>query len=255
MESSRAVIARALGGGSPFVRLGLPEALSDQIVVRRAYHASALLAHPDKCGLPQAKLAFQRISEAFDMLATPHLQQRALEAASRGARACASERGSRDHADDDKDSRGCKWWDASWSEFERRLWQRAEAEREQAVDAAVLRGEDPLDAYMEVLSTHGTRDRGCGDKQEKRGKRPRPSTATASSEAPRRKPFQSAAVGSTRRRHFQPAETQCGVNLKLATGATIAVSKRIQEASAATRACTNVASLEHLDSDGSEMSG
>eukprot|EP00439_Symbiodinium_sp_Y106_P060840 s147_g9.t1 len=130
---------------SAFERLGLPAAVCEAVVVRRAYRTAALLIHPDKCTHPDAKLAFQRLSEAVRHVAEPKTRFEE-EVDERGPRG------------------GKSWWDAGFSEFEQRLRAR-EAEdsfarlrpdlpqevRKEAVDAAVQRGEDSLDAYMSLL--------------------------------------------------------------------------------------------------------
>lgn len=75
-----AAIQRALRpGASPFARLGLPDALCETSVLRRAYRTAALLIHPDKCAHPEAKMAFQKLSEAFDVLSGPEGQQQQLD--------------------------------------------------------------------------------------------------------------------------------------------------------------------------------
>ncbi|OLQ15566.1 hypothetical protein AK812_SmicGene270 [Symbiodinium microadriaticum] len=167
---------------SAFERLGLPAAVCEAVVVRRAYRTAALLIHPDKCTHPDAKLAFQRLSEAFDSLSGPDGQQEQLDRSRGGRRdwpgppyqrgggydrpdkpappGCWAEpfgeqRCGREFEEevDERGPRGGKsWWDAGFSEFEQRLRAReAEEVRKEAVDAAVQRGEDSLDAYMSLL--------------------------------------------------------------------------------------------------------
>ena len=174
-EVSAAIHRALLPGASPFARLGLPEAFCETKVLRRAYRTAALLIHPDKCSHPQAKMAFQKISEAFDRLSGGQKQELGVshdeptwrtkipkggypgKPYQRGGRydrpappGCWGESGSRS---DDEDVRGGKsWWDAGFSEFEKRLRAReAEESRREAMEAALRRGEDSLDAYMSVL--------------------------------------------------------------------------------------------------------
>ncbi|CAE8660741.1 unnamed protein product, partial [Polarella glacialis] len=133
---------------------------------------AALLVHPDKCPHPQAKLAFQKLSEAFDALSQPDARARkgfgpssgSFQSQQRGSKrpsanrppptGCWGEPGAAPDAREEVDERGPRggrqsWWDASWSEFERRLRTReAEEQRREAMEAAVGRGEDSLDAYM-----------------------------------------------------------------------------------------------------------
>ena len=163
-DVSAAIRRALLPGASPFARLGLPEAPCETKVLRRAYRTAALLVHPDKCSHPEAKMAFQKLSEAFDLLSAPEGQRQELDRRrdypgrpyQRGGRydrpappGCWGE----GDAPEDSEGRGGKsWWDAGFSEFEKRLRAReAEEQRREAMEAALRRGEDSLDAYMSVL--------------------------------------------------------------------------------------------------------
>jgi len=189
-EAAASALARALAPRtSPFERLGLPTTAVDETALRRAYRAAALLLHPDKCQHPQAKLAFQRASEAFDALSDLVRQRQLLQPALGGQRSGRGRGRGRprsagpsrfdvgdpagtapqDHffdwereedGDEDPGPRGAAkgWWDSAWSEFEKRLRQREmEAQQERAIEAAVLRGEDSLDAYMATVLQEVTR--------------------------------------------------------------------------------------------------
>lgn len=176
-EVSAAIHRALLPGASPFARLGLPEAFCETKVLRRAYRTAALLIHPDKCSHPKAKMAFQKISEAFDRLSGQEGQKQELDEPTwrrkipkggypgkpyqRGGRydrpappGCwgESERSFPERSDDEDGRGGKSWWDAGFSEFEKRLRAReAEESRREAMEAALRRGEDSLDAYMSVL--------------------------------------------------------------------------------------------------------
>ena len=161
-----AAIQRALRpGASAFARLGLPDAHCETTVLRRAYRTAALLVHPDKCAHPEAKMAFQKLSEAFDLLSGPQGQKEQLDRPKRGYPGRPYQRGGRydrpgppgcwgenDDVDDPGQRAGKSWWDAGFSEFEKRLRAReAEQLRKEAMESALRRGEDSLDAYMSVL--------------------------------------------------------------------------------------------------------
>jgi len=136
-------------------------------------------------------MAFQKISEAFDRLSGQEGQKQELGSPptrtkipkggypgkpyQRGGRydrpappGCWGEDGEHSERSDDEDRNGSKsWWDAGFSEFEKRLRAReAEESRREAMEAALKRGEDSLDAYMAVLEAelstpnHDTGSRG-----------------------------------------------------------------------------------------------
>ncbi|CAE7761824.1 Gpatch11, partial [Symbiodinium sp. CCMP2456] len=77
----------------------------------------ALAVHPDKCAHPEAKEAFQKLSEAFEVLCTEAGQRQAL--AEKGQRT-----GKRRRSTQDAKESKAPWWDTTWEEFEKRFRQR-----------------------------------------------------------------------------------------------------------------------------------
>ncbi|CAE7457936.1 ATJ49 [Symbiodinium natans] len=108
---------RILGSRGHFATLDLPEANVDAGSLRKQYRRLALAVHPDKCPHPQAKEAFQKLSEAFEVLCTEAGQRQAL--AEKGQRPAKRQRAK----EDAKDVRA-PWWDTTWEEFEKRFRQR-----------------------------------------------------------------------------------------------------------------------------------
>lgn len=73
------VVERALSGEDLFVRLGLPCEAIPVATVRQKYREAALLLQSDRCAShPQAKLALERVQEAFETLKDPSSQSRYL---------------------------------------------------------------------------------------------------------------------------------------------------------------------------------
>jgi len=97
--------------------------------VKRQYRQLALAVHPDKCGHARAKEAFQRLSEAFDRLASEAGQRRCLaELARARAGGGQQQRGAHAQKQGSAGGRG-RWWDTqTWEEFERRFRHRDAAE-------------------------------------------------------------------------------------------------------------------------------
>jgi len=123
-----------------FAALGLQEVLCEDGVVKSRYRLLALRVHPDKCSDARAKRAFQRISEAYDILHTRSGQERYLKELGRGQRLRGRRRrggGGGEEEDEPHAKRegtdtargGKAWWDTStWDEFERRFRNREEME-------------------------------------------------------------------------------------------------------------------------------
>jgi len=264
-------------------RLGLHEVPRDICELRRAYRALALRTHPDKCSHPEAKLAFQRISEAFDELSQPGALQKAAaqhKVSRRRASSVPTNLGAQfratpdfhgqrpwspsfdDHGEEDVDAMGQRggrrcWWEVGWSEFEKRLRQReAEVQQAEALEAAALHGEDTLDAYMTVLLGQQQQQQQREQEQnphrvEKRG---RVSMESCSSG---RLPFRSVAAeappASDAASQRSPAshENVSRLRLKLANGCAVSV---------AATACRDQRNdqaadvLADLDSEASELS-
>ncbi|OLP81606.1 Methyltransferase-like protein 13 [Symbiodinium microadriaticum] len=105
---------RILASRGHFATLGLPEAQVDAANLRKQYRRLALAVHPDKCTHPQAKEAFQKLSEAFEVLCTEAGQRQAL--AEKGQRTGKRRRSTQDAK--------APWWDTTWEEFEKRFRQR-----------------------------------------------------------------------------------------------------------------------------------
>eukprot|EP00438_Fugacium_kawagutii_P010243 Skav234275 [mRNA] locus=scaffold1464:1177821:1178666:+ [translate_table: standard] len=268
-----AAIRRALRpGASPFARLDLPEKLCETKVLRRAYRTAALLVHPDKCAHPEAKMAFQKLSEAFDLLSAPEGQKRELDRprskwpkgpgdpgvypgrpyqhggrydrpAPPGCWGEHSEEGAASEGEEGPARGGKSWWDAGFSEFEKRLRAReAEELRKEAMEAALRRGEDSLDAYMSVLeaelSGSATADtQGAHSNQGARGTK-RSQGFPQESGIPRPGTRQNMPSFSMGRKPFRGQKTPAA------------------SASSCSSASTQMADvlLGHLDSDGSELS-
>jgi len=279
--ATQSAIASALSPrASLFARLGLPNAPCEPGKLRRAYHAAALVVHPDKCSHPKAKVAFQKISEAFDKLSQPGGQKNALNAASQSRRGTGHQ--SRNSADeawmpeesyvveeevDEHGSRGGRrWWDAGWSEFEQRLRQKeAEAEQLEAMEAAERRGDDMLDAYMAFVNEEATRNReprtgsSCtkdhGDNESARGKKRQHEDGSATRPcAGHAFPFHSTCASQTRSRTNPSSSTPGGMKVTLANGAEISIAHGSTTGSAANMEPANISALDHLDSDESELS-
>lgn len=271
---------------SPLARLGLPpDAAQDRRVLQQAYRAVARLVHPDKSAHSRAKLAFQLVSEAFDRLAEALASGKAWSRDLGAAASASRRRHTSDQEDshpppwdpepevdaeevDERGERGDRrWWDAGWSEFEERLRQRElQAQQLEAMEAAVGRGEDSLDAYMAVLAEELARGEevrvnasGQGSarstperpKDARGPKRPHPASrgsATCFSPA--------APSAAVRCRREAPKAATPGEHLsvRLATGQAVVVSassKAQEQRSFA--ACRGPGVLDHLDSDGSEI--
>mmetsp|Transcript_23432 Transcript_23432/g.51803 ORF Transcript_23432/g.51803 Transcript_23432/m.51803 type:complete len:347 (+) Transcript_23432:141-1181(+) len=125
-----AEVERILAASGLFAALGLADVCCEPATIKTRYRQLALQVHPDKCGDPRAKAAFQKISTAFETLNTSEAQERYLRnqcktGAGRGGRrsdkrsAAATQSGSR-------------WWDTrTWVEFERRF------RRREAMEAAL----------------------------------------------------------------------------------------------------------------------
>ncbi|CAK9018862.1 unnamed protein product [Durusdinium trenchii] len=253
-----AAIQRALRpGASPFARLGLPDALCETSVLRRAYRTAALLIHPDKCAHPEAKMAFQKLSEAFDVLSGPEGQQQQLDGPKGGYPGRPYERGGRydrpappgcwGECEEDVDGQGQRggksWWDAGFSDFEKRLRAReADQLRKEAMESALQRGEDSLDAFMSVLEAEldpkaEERNEGRDRRDEARASRgtKRPSAASGIPKPGTRQNVPSFSMG---RKPFRGPAMPASVS------------------SSCSSASTSMADvlLSHLDSDGSELS-
>lgn len=264
-----AAIRRALQpGASPFARLDLPEKICETKVLRRAYRTAALLVHPDKCSHPEASKAFVKLSEAFDLLSAPEGQKRELDRPrskwrgdpggypgrpyQHGGRydrpappGCWGEHSEDPASEEEGPARGGKsWWDAGFSEFEKRLRAReAEELRKEAMEAALRRGEDSLDAYMSVLeaelSGSATADtQGAHSNQGARGTK-RSQGFPQESGIPRPGTRQNMPSFSMGRKPFRGQKTPAA-----------------SAGSSCSSASTQMADvlLGHLDSDGSELS-
>eukprot|EP00933_Yihiella_yeosuensis_P003379 TRINITY_DN10612_c1_g1_i1.p1 TRINITY_DN10612_c1_g1~~TRINITY_DN10612_c1_g1_i1.p1 ORF type:complete len:246 (-),score=71.71 TRINITY_DN10612_c1_g1_i1:77-814(-) len=151
------------------------------------------------------------------------------------------------------------WWDASWSEFEKRLRAREEEERRrEAMEAALLRGEDSLDAYMSILEAEMSGQPlpggGSSSSAGSGGSAPEATKCTASSRGSKRPPeapqaATSSGVGGSPWRRPRAAP------VNPAASANAAAARVVAEAEAAMPRNTLVADalLSHLDSDGSEI--
>eukprot|EP00913_Durusdinium_trenchii_P015052 g14117.t1 len=91
--------------------------------LRRQYRKLALLVHPDKCSSPDAKAAFQKLSEAFEHLSAECHGERDEGGVKRGAR-CDST-GPMKRAK----KRERPWWDTTWEECRRRFREQNAANR------------------------------------------------------------------------------------------------------------------------------
>ena len=275
-DVSAAIRRALLPGASPFARLGLPEAPCETKVLRRAYRTAALLVHPDKCSHPEAKMAFQKLSEAFDLLSAPEGQRQELDRPrsnwqdypgrpyQRGGRydrpAPPGCWGEGEDFEGPENSEGCggkSWWDAGFSEFEKRLRaQEAEEQRREAMEAALRRGEDSLNAYMSVLeaelsgtttdattgyqSSHGSHSHGSHGSHGSQGARGTKRSQGSSSGIPRPGTRQNLPSFSMRK-PFRVQKT---------------IPSAGRSGSSCSSASTQMADvlLGHLDSDGSELS-
>ena len=65
-----------------FEVLQVPVAPTSEDALRRVYLVKARVVHPDKCGHPEAKSAFQRLQAAFECLSSPDSQLQHLDLAS-----------------------------------------------------------------------------------------------------------------------------------------------------------------------------
>ena len=250
---------------------------------------AALLVHPDKCSHPQAKLAFQRLSEAFDELSRPGALQGALCGAASGGRGRQPRRAGEPHVPpeegtaeevDERGQRGGRaWWDVGWSEFERWLRQseaeakRREAAREAAVEAAAARGDDMLDAYMSLITEEATQGMYTGFSAGASGCTASASPASAASQpegARRARPEPQGPRLERAPPPFQSAKRRCGasgpagasagpagagISMRLATGGVLAVEAVAKPAADAAAASAAAGALDHLDSDESELDG
>lgn len=273
-----AALRRALlPGASPFARLGLPEALCEAKVLRRAYRTAALMVHPDKCSHPEAKMAFQKLSEAFDLLSAPEGQRQELDRPrsnwrdypgrpyQRGGRydrpappGCWGEGEEADGPENSEGRGGKSWWDAGFSEFEKRLRAReAEEQRREAMEAALRRGEDSLDAYMSVLEAElsggTTADATHGDQSHGHSHGNHGSHGSHGSQGAR----------GTKRSQGFPSIPRPGTRQNLPSFSMrkpFRVQKTVPSAGSAGSSCSSASTqmadvlLGHLDSDGSELS-
>ena len=136
-------------------------------------------------------MAFIRLSEAFDKLSVPENQRKHLERSAYPGRPYT--RGGRYDRPpppgwwgEDLREHGGSWWDAGFSEFEKRLRAKEEEQqRREAMEAAERRGEDSLDAFMSVLESElktpkaRARPSAPEARQEARGVKRAPSFATS----------------------------------------------------------------------------
>ena len=269
-EVSAAIRRALLPGASPFARLGLPEAFCETKVLRRAYRTAALLVHPDKCSHPEAKMAFQKLSEAFDVLSAPEGQRQQLDRPrhkwagdfpgrpyQRGGRydrpappGCWGEADEVQSEGPESEGRGGKsWWDAGFSEFEKRLRAReAEEQQREAMEAALRRGEDSLDAYMSVLEAELSCSTGSTDTTSTQATDG--ADGSAGQERPRGTKRQGSASGIPRPGR-RPNLQSFSMGRKPFHGC-----QKTAAASSCSSASTQMADvlLGHLDSDGSELS-
>lgn len=128
-------LEQILAAVGPFATFGFPEARCEPAGVKARYRQLALRVHPDKCEHPRANEAFQRLSQAFEVLGSTAAQERLLREAARAAAAPCG-RGSR-RAGGAAGGAGAKatpgdnkaWWDTkTWDEFDRRFKRREEIE-------------------------------------------------------------------------------------------------------------------------------
>jgi curved DNA-binding protein CbpA len=263
---------------SPFARLGLPDAPCDQITLRRAYKARALLIHPDKCKHAQSKIAFQQLSEAFDTLTQPGGIQKILaeiaqkhKSAQRVSHRSEDTEAIQEEIDEDGQRGGRRWWDAGWSEFERRLRQKeAEAVQLEAVEKAERQGDDALDAYMSFINDEALQGMHAGfrdnapsmdSKQSKdgNGSNPPPGSKRPHNDSggPRRPckfvPFHDSGASGGKRKAGAAFRAD-HIDVKLATGAVISVARDNKQTHEQSREAPGITALGHLDSDESELS-
>jgi hypothetical protein len=112
-------IAAVASAKSLFGVLGLPDEICSASDVKKAYRRLALEVHPDKCSHPDAKAAFQRLSEAYDSLNSETAQRRYLSFCS----------GNKEIKQQPRKNRR-RWWEGtSFADFEKRWKQREEAEQ------------------------------------------------------------------------------------------------------------------------------
>eukprot|EP00747_Dinoflagellata_sp_TGD_P219690 gnl/TRDRNA2_/TRDRNA2_91771_c0_seq1.p1 gnl/TRDRNA2_/TRDRNA2_91771_c0~~gnl/TRDRNA2_/TRDRNA2_91771_c0_seq1.p1 ORF type:complete len:389 (+),score=50.54 gnl/TRDRNA2_/TRDRNA2_91771_c0_seq1:77-1243(+) len=132
VESSQTA-RKILAAATLFGRLGLPDQEADQGLIRKSYRQLALTVHPDKCKEPDAKAAFQRLSEAFEELSSVASQRAYLVSLSKVSAAPGSQRPITTTAaprPTSRPGRKAKWWDTkTWEEFEERLKTREAAEK------------------------------------------------------------------------------------------------------------------------------
>ncbi|CAE7405978.1 unnamed protein product [Symbiodinium natans] len=132
-------VAKILAAANPFARLELEPEAVDVAVVRSHYRRLALAVHPDKCKEPQAKEAFQALSEAFEKLSSTVGQAQCLREAGLQAKAAKAAKVSRAArapgapgpmgGPPTDEERKARWWDTkTWEEFEERLRHRERAE-------------------------------------------------------------------------------------------------------------------------------
>ena len=101
----------AQGPRDYFAVLSLPRAPVEASQVRKAYRGAALKVHPDKCSDPRATEAFKLLSEAFECLADPSLQQLHLGGGA-GGRSGAGGGAAAPRAT------GKPWWERGWKDVE-----------------------------------------------------------------------------------------------------------------------------------------
>eukprot|EP00933_Yihiella_yeosuensis_P050371 TRINITY_DN4816_c2_g1_i1.p1 TRINITY_DN4816_c2_g1~~TRINITY_DN4816_c2_g1_i1.p1 ORF type:complete len:331 (+),score=70.34 TRINITY_DN4816_c2_g1_i1:79-1071(+) len=120
-------VTQILNASSFFGRLGLPNAVVAIDTLKKQYRKVALLVHPDKCSDPRSKEAFQKLSEAFEALASESSQQSYLHEVRNpktGSSSSFRKRKASQKADDSS-----QWWDTqTWEEFEKRFRHRDSAE-------------------------------------------------------------------------------------------------------------------------------
>eukprot|EP00746_Dinoflagellata_sp_MGD_P019612 gnl/MRDRNA2_/MRDRNA2_145581_c0_seq1.p1 gnl/MRDRNA2_/MRDRNA2_145581_c0~~gnl/MRDRNA2_/MRDRNA2_145581_c0_seq1.p1 ORF type:complete len:360 (-),score=62.96 gnl/MRDRNA2_/MRDRNA2_145581_c0_seq1:117-1067(-) len=118
------LIQRILDATTLFARLVLPVSHAEPSAVKKQYRQLALVVHPDKCNHASAKEAFQKLSEAFDVIGDAAGQKRYIAELS-------SQRSSTVTQTQRAPSAAAKgrWWNTStWEEFEKRFRHRDAAE-------------------------------------------------------------------------------------------------------------------------------
>lgn len=122
MSAEKSVVKRIISAETYFERLQLPLESVSREKVKKHFKGLAVQVHPDKCNEEDAKLAFQLIAEAFEVLSDAKQQRIELQKATSGEgtkrKKPASTKVEREHVS--------TWWEASWVDF-----QKSFAEREQ----------------------------------------------------------------------------------------------------------------------------